>query len=328
MRTRSLLAVAAALCLAVAPSAAQDDTPEGDDANPENLSKEELEAIAQFRKLEGFAIEALRARDLEGAERRYKKLIRKLDEDSSVNKPMKRRLQSYAHYNLACAYSLDEETEAAVAELEKSLELGFYGWKHMKKDTDLDNIRDAEAFKKAIQRGKQLEAKAFAADEERLIAQVTSSLAAKPVVRGYSFAVTTTEGDEVSLESLKGQVVVVSVFIPYQDEGDPPEVPALAKLHRDYKKKAVAVIGLTPFQTGNLGEWLAKFVAENDVKYPLAGVRPSDAALKCYNESHGETRLLFIDKRGKVRGTAARVKSSETLERVVQMLLDAPDPGK
>jgi len=326
LRKRWLALLPFLALVAVPSSSAQDeDAPEPDDANPMNLSKEELEDVQKLQQLESYGLEALRQRDFDGAERRYRKLIKQLDRDQTLNEPAKRRLESYAHYNLACTYSLDKETDDAISELEKSLEYGFWGWKHMKKDTDLDNIRDEDAYRAAIQRGKEIERKAFEDEEASLVAQVTSSLAGKPVVRGYGFDVTTTAGDDLSLADLRGKVVLVHVFVPYEDTGEPPEVPALVKLHQEYKKKDVVVMGLTPSLDGNLTEHLSKFVEDHEVKYPLAGVRPSDASLKCYNESFRETRLLLIDKRGKVRGTAKRLRSYETLEQVVNMLLEAPD---
>ncbi len=313
----------------VAPALAQDeDAPDSDDANPMKLSRAEQEAVRKFTQLESYAIEALRQRDLDGAERRYKKLLKKLDEDETLAEPMLRRLKSYAHYNLACTYSRDQQTEDAVSELAKSLDCGFWGWKHMKKDSDLDNIRDDEGYRRAIQHGKELEEKAFEDEEARLVAQVTSSLAGKPVVKGYTFDVSPTVGEGLALPDLRGKVVVVDVFLPYQDEGDPAEVPALVRLHEQYKKKGVVVLGVTPNGGGDAAQWLEKFVSDHDVKYPLAGVRPGDDALKCYNESYGETRLVFIDKRGKVRGTSKRLRSYETLEQVVQVLLDGPEPPK
>jgi peroxiredoxin len=325
---RPFFAAVLVLVLA-APVLAQDvEDPDSDDANPMKLSRAERDAVKKFNQLETFALEALRERDLDGAERRYKKLLKKLDEDETLNEPTLRKLKSYAHYNLACTYSRDKQTEDAVAELEKSLEYGFWGWKHMKKDEDLDNIRDDDGYRKAIKHGKALEAKAFEEEEEALVAQVTSSLAAKAVVKGFTFDVTPTSGDGLALQELRGKVVVVDVFLPYQDTGDPAEVPALEKLHEEYRKKGVVVLGVTPLGGGDATQYLEQFLRDQEVKYPLAGVRPGDDVLRCYNESYGETRLIFIDKRGKVRGTAKRLRSYETLEAVVKLLAQSPDPKK
>jgi peroxiredoxin len=324
----SLLAVLAVLVAPALGRAQDDDAPEADDANPENLSKDELDALQSLKQLESYAIEALRAKDYDGSERRYKKLIKRLEADDTVNEPTRRRMQSYAHYNLACTYSLNQQTDDAIKELERSVELGFWGWKHMKKDTDLDNIREEDGFKAALRHGRKLETRLIEEEETKLVAQVTSRLTLhKTPAKGYDFSVTTAAGDEMSLKDLRGKVVVVDVFVPYSDDGDSPEIAALVKLHHEYKHKGVEVLGITPVSNaGNIGNWLDKFVEENEIKYGLAGVRPADASLGPYNDSHGEMRIFFIDKKGTVRGMAKRLRSYETIAQVVDTLLAAPGP--
>lgn len=55
-----------------------------------------------------------------------------------------------AAYNLACGKSLLGETEAALAALKKSIELGFREWRHMDQDSDLDPLRQNEEFKRIM----------------------------------------------------------------------------------------------------------------------------------------------------------------------------------
>ncbi|HZU97980.1 MAG TPA: TlpA disulfide reductase family protein [Planctomycetota bacterium] len=329
MRRLAWFALVPLVVLGVSAAVTAQDDGDDDKSNPMNLSDEEKAALDNFTKLERFALDALSSRDLDGAKRRYKKLIAKLDADELLHEPLRKHKQRDAHYNLACAHSLDKEPKEALAELERSIELEFWGWKHMKKDSDLDNIRDEDEFHRIIARGKKLEQKAIAEDEARLIAQVTSSLAGKPVYRGYDFTITTSAEDEMSLESLRGKVVVVDFFEPWDEEGASLETEALVKLHHAYKKKGVVVLGLAGV-AGNtdISEWLTKWVDANEVKYPVAKVDTNDEAYKPVWASYGTTKLLFIDKRGKVRGTASRLKSYDTLEAVVQQLLASPDPKK
>lgn len=330
-RLASALALGFLLALALAPAHAQDDDakPTGDDANPYKLSDDELEATKKFSELENYAIRSLQERDFEGAERRYKKLLVKLEADELLNEPTKRLKLAFAHYNLACNYSLNKQTKEALAEFEKSCALGYWGWKHIKKDTDLDNIRDEDEYHAIVKKWKRAEAKSFDDEEERLIAQVTSlATTKKNLVKGYDFSVTASNGDELEKGQLRGKVVVISIFHLYDEEGAPAEVEALVKLHHEYKKKGVVVLGVAPVAGGDVSQWLQKFSDDNDVKYPLAGVRPADPVLEPYNKTFGETRLVFLDKRGKVKGVAKKLKSYETLEKVVQVLLDQPAPEK
>jgi tetratricopeptide (TPR) repeat protein len=54
-------------------------------------------------------------------------------------------------YNICCAYSLKGSKKEACESLNKSVECGYFDWKHMEKDTDLDNIRGEDAYKKTLE---------------------------------------------------------------------------------------------------------------------------------------------------------------------------------
>lgn len=57
-----------------------------------------------------------------------------------------------ARYNLACSYSLLKNTERALSELEKAIELGYSDYIHLRSDKDLDNIRNEARFKAVVKR--------------------------------------------------------------------------------------------------------------------------------------------------------------------------------
>ncbi len=54
------------------------------------------------------------------------------------------------YYNMACLYSTRNNNEEACKWLRKSIENGYDNWQHIKKDLDLDNIRDAYCFKEIM----------------------------------------------------------------------------------------------------------------------------------------------------------------------------------
>ncbi len=60
------------------------------------------------------------------------------------------RKNIFALYNLACVYSLEKQPEKALKNIELAIKYGYRDRAHMEKDTDLDNIRDLEAFKKLM----------------------------------------------------------------------------------------------------------------------------------------------------------------------------------
>jgi tetratricopeptide (TPR) repeat protein len=51
-----------------------------------------------------------------------------------------------AYYNLACRYALRKDTGEACWWLERAVMKGFSNWEHIKKDSDLDNIRGAACY--------------------------------------------------------------------------------------------------------------------------------------------------------------------------------------
>lgn len=55
--------------------------------------------------------------------------------------------ESAAYYNIACCFSLMGDTEKANRWLKKSVDQGFHDFAHMAQDSDLDNIRNTEAYK-------------------------------------------------------------------------------------------------------------------------------------------------------------------------------------
>jgi len=56
-----------------------------------------------------------------------------------------------AFYNLSCTYSLLNDKSNSIIYLKKSLEAGYNDYGHIQQDSDLDNIREEEAFLKLVQ---------------------------------------------------------------------------------------------------------------------------------------------------------------------------------
>jgi len=52
------------------------------------------------------------------------------------------------NYNITCAYSLLGNKQEAISSLHRTIQLGWMDWRHLDKDSDLDNIRNEEQYKK------------------------------------------------------------------------------------------------------------------------------------------------------------------------------------
>jgi tetratricopeptide (TPR) repeat protein len=54
------------------------------------------------------------------------------------------------HYNIACMYSRLKQVDKSIKWLKKAIDKGYANWENIKKDGDLDNIRDDKAYKELI----------------------------------------------------------------------------------------------------------------------------------------------------------------------------------
>jgi tetratricopeptide (TPR) repeat protein len=55
------------------------------------------------------------------------------------------------HYNIACMYARLKRVDESIEWLQKAIDRGYANWENIKKDSDLDNIRESSAYKKLIQ---------------------------------------------------------------------------------------------------------------------------------------------------------------------------------
>lgn len=69
-------------------------------------------------------------------------------------------------YDAACLYSVMGEKERALSYLRESLENGFRRFAHIKRDRDLDNIRNTAEFKALIKEYEEKHQQEIASDEE------------------------------------------------------------------------------------------------------------------------------------------------------------------
>ena len=54
------------------------------------------------------------------------------------------------HYNIACMYARLDRVDESIEWLKKAIDRGYANWENIKKDSDLDNIRDAYAYRELI----------------------------------------------------------------------------------------------------------------------------------------------------------------------------------
>ncbi len=93
--------------------------------------------------------------------RRFVKLIKK-EEYEACLEVLDRSLRidpenAVTHYNRACVLSLMDRPEEALDELETSVEQGFASFRHIERDADLDNLRQADRYRGLLARREEIQ---------------------------------------------------------------------------------------------------------------------------------------------------------------------------
>ncbi len=72
----------------------------------------------------------------------------KIDEQLALLRPS----DAVVFYNLACSYSLLKEIDKSLRSIKRAINCGYADFEHLDKDSDLDNLRADERFKKFLTR--------------------------------------------------------------------------------------------------------------------------------------------------------------------------------
>ena len=128
----------------------------------ENLAIE----MAKAKRLEADAPLREEARkngphDAEGAQEMFDNALELHDKDKNYREAIKlfkriyynypkSRIGSISAYNAACGYALSGDKEQALDWLEYCVKAGYNDFDHLRKDSDLDGIRDEKRYKKLL----------------------------------------------------------------------------------------------------------------------------------------------------------------------------------
>jgi cytochrome c biogenesis protein CcmG/thiol:disulfide interchange protein DsbE len=133
-----------------------------------------------------------------------------------------------------------------------------------------------------------------------------------------ALAVTTLDGDHVSLAGLRGQVVLVNFWATWC----PPcrmEMPGFQRVWDSRRERGLVVLGLSHERGGEPG--VRAFLGERGITYPVAVTGPEAA------EAFGVRALptsILIDRQGRVRHRVEGFFAEPALRQAVDRLLDEP----
>lgn len=209
------------------------------------------------------------------------------------------------YYNVACAYSLKGEKEKAIEWLAEALARGFREEAHIAQDRDLDPIRDEPAFR-------ALMAKTF-------FGKGDASGGALP---GGEGKLLTLSGEPVSLERLKGKVVIFELWRTWA-EPCRQQAAILAELNAELGPKGLAIVAISD-EPGGEQERVADDLKINYLLLRNEGPLPAplfEGVREVY------PTFLIVDREGRLAKRLIGARTKEELRDAVLPLLE-PAKGK
>ena len=131
-----------------------------------------------------------------------------------------------------------------------------------------------------------------------------------------AFALTTFAGQPLSLESLRGRVVVLNFWASWCYPACYDEAPTLERSWRAYRERGVTVMGVDIQDTAEKAQ---KFIGDFTLTFPNA---PDPAGKISIDYGvYGVPETFFIDRRGRIRAKHVGAVTDEIFRAHVEPLL-------
>lgn len=131
-----------------------------------------------------------------------------------------------------------------------------------------------------------------------------------------AFELTTLQGQRVSLEAYRGQVVLVNFWATWC----PPcrvEMPGFQRVYDERKDRGFVILGLSTDATGS-GR-VAEFLRERGITYPVA--MATGRVVRDFGGANTLPASFLIDHEGRIRHQVTGIFASIALEQAVDRLL-------
>jgi len=142
---------------------------------------------------------------------------------------------------------------------------------------------------------------------------IPSPLVGRPAA---AFALTTFEGQPLTLEGLRGRVVVVNFWASWCYPACYEEAPALERGWLAYRDRGVTFVGIDIQDKPEAG---AKFIEDFKLTFPNAP-DPTGRVSVDYGV-YGVPETFFIDRQGRIRAKHAGALTDEAIRKQVERLL-------
>ncbi|MCI0548255.1 MAG: TlpA family protein disulfide reductase [Candidatus Rokubacteria bacterium] len=134
-----------------------------------------------------------------------------------------------------------------------------------------------------------------------------------------AFTATAFDGSEVSLERLRGRVVVVNFWASWCHPACYDEAPALERAWQRYRERGVTLVGVNIQDREGPAR---KFLAEFGHSFP--NIADAGGRISVDFGVYGVPETFFIDRAGRIRAKHVGAVTDEILSREVDRLLAEP----
>ena len=142
---------------------------------------------------------------------------------------------------------------------------------------------------------------------------VPSPLVGRPAI---AFALTTFDGQPVSLEGLRGKVVVLNFWASWCRPACYDEAPVFERGWRAWRERGVTVVGIDIQDTTEAAQ---KFIRDFSLTFPNA--RDTSGKVSIDYGVYGVPETFFIDRRGRIRVKHVGALTDAVFRSTVESLL-------
>lgn len=138
-----------------------------------------------------------------------------------------------------------------------------------------------------------------------------------------SFTLRTLDGQKVSLDQYRGDVVLVNFWATWC----PPcrfEMPGFERIYEEKKAQGFRILGVSMDQTGAAG--VRRYLAQHGITYPVGMANGSVS--RAFGDPNTLPASFLIDRQGNIRHRVVGVFAEVTLSQAVDRLLKEPVPGE
>jgi thiol-disulfide isomerase/thioredoxin len=218
-------------------------------------------------------------------------------------------------YNEACSLGVDGKKDEAVKVLKEAFEYGFDKYDLAREDSDFGDLLETDEYQKLVD---DAEKSKNTGKLKRLMAQMKDF---EPFE--FDFVIDTMDADELTLESLRGKIVIVDLWST-SAPGSRKETRALVKLKTEHEDK-LEIVGMA-FERGDDDEAydaVEKYISRNDINYPCS-LGDEDIRDQLPDFEQYPTKV-FIDAEGTVRFVKAGESTFEELETIVKSIAETDE---